>query len=153
MNRSTLWTLALQLVVFAGCAEPEATGGKNIADIGCAASDACQSCTGTVTAANVWGAQGCPANFDGVTVDMPCNSPYEVRYTGTCSGLRGLRRSHGGTHSAECFYAPDSGSLVAVRSVDDVLSFCGGTSNTITGGPAPAESCAAQFTKMTQNCP
>ncbi len=162
VNRTILCNLGLVLLFFAvtscGTSVPAdapdiaAADSADTADTGCLATDTCAPCTGTLESANVWGTQGCPATFDGVTVDLPCNSPFEIRYTANCGGFRVLRRGHG-THSAECFYTPDKGALVAVKSDDDVRTFCSHTSFYITGGPVPVETCLPQLTKMTPNCP
>ncbi len=143
MTRTNWLFLAAALLACPAC---EAAGSASQAD-------ASPPCATTLALANVWApGQGCPAAFDGVAGDQPCGGTSETRYTGTCGGLRVLLRNHG-THEALCFYAPDSGVLVAVRSSNATASFCGGTSSSIEGGTVPKEACKSeQLTVMEPDC-
>ena len=156
MNRNaSRWiTCPLFLLALASCSGESTSAISDTvgtSDAACTSSDTCGLCTVTVQTANVWGSQGCPGTFDGTNVGLPCNAPHEWRASGTCGGLRVLWRGHG-THSALCFYQPDSGVLVAVRSTDDVKSYCAHTSSAIQGGPIPVDCDVAHLAGSATPC-
>ena len=78
----------------------------------------------------------CPVSLAETTQPLPCPS-YEMRSSVACNSERSEFSRNWGTHGINCYYANTTGALVGASKFDDVSSYCGRTSNVISGGEKP----------------